>query len=106
LQDHLLFAPERPMEELYDLRSDPWEMRNLASDSAHGYELAAMRTRLADWEGRTGDQGRTPETRAMYDSDFNARVKPGHNYSPEHEETIRRNVDLNRQWAEQEQGNN
>ena len=56
------------MEELYDLRSDPWEVRNLASDPAYGLELAAMRTRLADWEERTGDQGRIPETWAMYDS--------------------------------------
>jgi arylsulfatase A-like enzyme len=104
LQDHLLFAPERPMEELYNLRSDPWETRNLASDPAYGFELAAMRNRLTDWEQRTGDQGRSPETRAMYDSDFEARLKPGHNYSPEHVETIRRNADLNRRWAEQEIG--
>jgi arylsulfatase A-like enzyme len=106
LQDHLLFAPERPMEELYDLRSDPWEVRNLASDPAYGLELAAMRTRLADWEKRTGDQGRTPESPARYDSDFEARVGPGHNYSSEYVEAIRRNVALNRQWAAEELENN
>ena len=34
---------ERPAEELYDLTSDPNELKNLALDSKHSARLAAMR---------------------------------------------------------------
>ena len=34
LQEKLLFAPTRPIEELYDLAKDPHEINNLAADPA------------------------------------------------------------------------
>ncbi len=47
---------ERPAEELYDLRSDPFEQANLATDSMHAERLAAMRVELDAWMKEQGDQ--------------------------------------------------
>ena len=40
---------ERPAEELYDLRADPLEPRNLAGDPQHAQRLAAMRADVEAW---------------------------------------------------------
>lgn len=47
---------QRPAEELYDLRTDPDEMHNLAADSAHAGRLASMRARLEAWMKEQGDR--------------------------------------------------
>ncbi len=39
-----------PVVQLYDMRSDPWEMSNLAGNSKNTDTLRALQTRLADWE--------------------------------------------------------
>ena len=51
----------RPAEELYDLRVDPWELRNLADDPAHAGMLAALRSDLDAWMKGQGDEGLTTE---------------------------------------------
>ena len=50
---------ERPAEELYDLRTDPWELRNLADDPAHAERLAGLRGEVTAWMKANGDEGRT-----------------------------------------------
>ena len=45
----------RPKEELFDLTSDPNELKNLASDSAHAETLADLRQRLRAWQTETND---------------------------------------------------
>jgi N-sulfoglucosamine sulfohydrolase len=45
----------RPKEELYDLRSDPHETRNLVTESGSQAVLADLRQRLRDWQERTED---------------------------------------------------
>jgi N-sulfoglucosamine sulfohydrolase len=45
----------RPAEELYDLRKDPAEVRNLAADPAHRQVLERMRTELAKFRADTRD---------------------------------------------------
>ena len=45
----------RPAEELYDLRSDPDETRNLAGDADHAVLLAKLRSELEDWQRATDD---------------------------------------------------
>lgn len=62
-QAHLMH-PNKPREELYDLRADPWETKNLAGDPAHAETLKLLRAELMEWEDRTNDHGRNPETDA------------------------------------------
>src|SRR3984957_8184472 len=45
----------RPSEELSDLATDPDEVVNLASNSAHAVALADLRTQLHDWRAATHD---------------------------------------------------
>jgi arylsulfatase A-like enzyme len=56
----------RPAEELYDLKADPWEQKNLAADPAHAATLAALRRDLDDWMKAAGDRG-LPTERALPD---------------------------------------
>ena len=65
-----MFFGERPEEELYDLREDPWEMRNLAGEAGHQDTLRAMRSMLKRWIEETGDRGREFETAAEYGADM------------------------------------
>ena len=95
LQEKLLFAEKRPVEELYDLKKDPHEVNNLAADPNHKTTLDAMRKRLADWETTTGDRGRKPEPMAMYDSDMKVYIGGGKKANHE----LKRNIELNKKWA-------
>jgi arylsulfatase A-like enzyme len=49
---------ERPKEELYDLRNDPHEQRNLAADPKHAKRLAQMRAQLEAWMKSQNDSRR------------------------------------------------
>ena len=49
---------QRPAEELYDLRNDPFEQRNLASDPAQAARAKVMRAELEAWMKEQGDQRR------------------------------------------------
>jgi hypothetical protein len=57
----LFYGDKKPGEELYDLVSDPHEIRNLATDPAFADTLKQHRQLLDDWIKRTGDQGQQPE---------------------------------------------
>jgi len=60
------FAPERPAEELYDLRRDPYEINNLSGESAYADTLIRMRQVLDDWLAEA-DQGVYPEPQKEID---------------------------------------
>jgi uncharacterized sulfatase len=47
----------RPEVELYDLKNDPWEKKNLASDPAHRRTLVRLRQELDAWMKDQGDEG-------------------------------------------------
>jgi len=47
----------KPEEELYDLRTDPGEVNNLADDPASADLLAAFRETLGQWRREIGDSG-------------------------------------------------
>jgi len=49
------FASPRPLEELFDTRSDPFSLHNLAGEPAQAHILAKMRQELATWSAETGD---------------------------------------------------
>jgi len=46
---------QRPAEELYDLKSDPWEQANLAGDPEHRGRLEALRAKLKAWRLAQGE---------------------------------------------------
>ena len=68
LQEEILFSPTRPTEELYDIRADPFETRNLAGDTKFQSMLESLRTRLDRWMMETRDQG--PESADAYDANL------------------------------------
>ena len=41
-----------PVLQLFDMRTDPWELKNLADDARHAGTVSDLRKRLADWESR------------------------------------------------------
>jgi len=56
----LMFQP-RPVEELYDIQRDPYEIHNLAGDPAYEPELKRLREALDAWIQEVGDMGEIPE---------------------------------------------
>lgn len=52
-------------EQLYDLASDPHELRNLAGNPAYRRELERLRTALAEWLARVGDGAEIAEDRMV-----------------------------------------
>ncbi len=57
----LFMRRTKPPEELYDLETDPYEIRNLADSPQHQDILKQMRAALDDWMQRTNDLGAVPE---------------------------------------------
>ena len=49
-------ANDADLDELYDLREDAFELRNLAGEASHADALADLRARLARWREGTGDE--------------------------------------------------
>jgi len=98
----LIFAQRRPKEELYDLQKDPWELHNLAYDSAHRRLLRNMRLILDKWIRETKDRGQYSEPTAMYDSDMKVYVdgirSRGGDEWTEHAKLIERNIALMKKW--------
>ncbi len=95
-----LFAPTRPAEELYDLETDPHEIKNLANDAAHQATLIAMRGQLDRWMEATNDHGRKPESAEMFDSDMQVYLDSlKRRRDPKHLEIIKNNIALMKKWA-------
>ena len=53
----LYFNPNRAPEELYDTVSDPWEVKNIASDPAYAAKLAELRAECDRWIAHCGPLG-------------------------------------------------
>ena len=47
------YDPDDPVDELYDLRTDPEEQVNLAAEESHAPKVAELRSRLLEWSVRT-----------------------------------------------------
>ncbi len=90
LAEALLFSPTRPIEELYDLSRDAFQIDNLAADPAWKDQLETHRHQLDAWMQESRDPGL--ESEAMYDSDMVEYLKKP---SPE----VARNIALMKQWA-------
>lgn len=57
---------KRPTEELYDLRSDPDQKKNIVGDRKFGHDLRQLRTQLNQWQMATKDPR---ATNARFDFD-------------------------------------
>jgi hypothetical protein len=57
----LVFQTTRPVEELYDTEADPYEIQNLAKDTAYRKDLVRLRNALDEWLSDVGDMGETSE---------------------------------------------
>jgi uncharacterized sulfatase len=77
------FAKTKPKEELYDLETDPHEIRNLAGSPDNQKVLAELRGALDRWMADTKDLGGIPErelikqglVRDLLSSEYEARIK-------------------------------
>ena len=67
------FVVPRPKEELYDVRSDPHQLRNLAGDPRYAEKLKGMRTALRKWSQQTDDKQDEPATRDGFDRGIDSR---------------------------------
>lgn len=59
---HRLWVAQKPREELYDLRSDPHELRNLAASVSHEAVKQSLQTELQRWILAHRDSGLLPES--------------------------------------------
>jgi N-sulfoglucosamine sulfohydrolase len=59
----LMFRQRKPVEELYDVKADPYEINNLADSPEYKDVLAEMRRLVDEWREETKDMGEIPETR-------------------------------------------
>ena len=57
----LFMSSQKPGEELYDIRNDPWEIHNLAGSPEHQSTLEELGRILETWIEKTGDRGRFRE---------------------------------------------
>lgn len=59
------FWMPKPVEELYDMEKDPWEVNNLAGDPAYAATLERMRNACIDWSREIRDTGFLPEAESI-----------------------------------------
>lgn len=90
----ILFAEQRPSEELYLYREDPWQVKNLAEESAHVDALQHHRKLLDQWIETTNDPG--PETLEVYQMEIDDQLKSTGN--PQSRENYRKNSELYKKW--------
>lgn len=57
-----IFWNTKPVEELYDMENDPWEIHNLADDPTYKSVMERMRSALRHWMRDIKDVGLIPET--------------------------------------------
>lgn len=60
-KDKKIWESNQPVEELFDLKSDPWEVKNLATNATHAERLKSMREQLNAKMIETRDLGVIPE---------------------------------------------
>lgn len=97
-QQALIMADTRPVEELYDLDSDPDEFHNLAGDPAYTSQLQKMRAALVAWQKRSQDPCR-PEPQDVYLTEMNA-IYPAGGRQAEPAQ-FRENVNLMLRWLKE-----
>ncbi len=97
LQEEILFSPTRSAEELYDVRADPFEIRNLAGEPQFRTTLETLRARLDRWMADTHDRG--PESEEAYDANIAYELKTPAGKA--RKEALMKNSALMKQWAKE-----
>jgi len=88
---NIIWTPNQVVEELFDTRSDPWEIKNLASNPAQQEKLKTMRLRLKKEMIVARDTGLIPE--GMFDEVVPEGTPVG-NYWASHADALPALVDL------------
>jgi N-sulfoglucosamine sulfohydrolase len=60
-----LMADRRPVEELYDIEADPYEIHNLADDPTYAKTKKRLASATTQWQTEIQDKGRIPEDPAI-----------------------------------------
>lgn len=94
LQEEVLLAPEREPEELYDLRSDPYETQNLVGEASYRETLERLRSRLDEWSRKTNDP--PPEDAETYAIEM--RNQTTRNRDPVGRAAVVKNIELMKRW--------
>ena len=81
------FFEPKPVEELYDLESDPWEIKNLASHAEHQEKLHEMRNRLTERVKKLPDLSFYPEN-VLVEEAANNPIQFGEDHADEISELI------------------
>jgi uncharacterized sulfatase len=89
-----IFWKPKPAEELYDLQSDPDEVKNLAESPAHAAVLAKLRTAHEQWVMRVRDIGLLPEGEIHSRAAGSSPYEVGHDPAKYPLEKIWRTADL------------
>ncbi len=55
------FRPNKPVEELFDVKNDPYEVNNIANDPKYADKLKELRTQHEAWTKKYGDLGELSE---------------------------------------------
>lgn len=60
------FSYTRPPEELYDVKTDPFQIKNIANDPSYKEVITIMRKRQKEWTLETGDMGHQNEPEMIF----------------------------------------
>lgn len=55
------FRPDKPTEELYDIKADPWQLKNLTGEPQMATHLKRLRQQMDNWLTQTNDLGAVAE---------------------------------------------
>ncbi len=93
----LIMAETRPREELYDLDSDPLELKNLATEANYANVRDELRQALRRWIQQTDDRGREVESQEVYmNYVMDARPEGGRN---QQNDVFTKNVEMMLRWS-------
>lgn len=77
------FRTSKPIEELYDLANDPYELNNLANNKHYKKKLEALRAVYDDWYERTGDRSVVPELQMLTREMWGGKEAPPETATPQ-----------------------
>ncbi len=102
VQEALLFAAERPEEELYDIVNDPYEMVNLAYNNDYREILNEFRNQQEKWSRETNDPA--PESFEVYSLEMENQWERTNGKRAK--EQVAKNIEAYKKWMRENTTNN